>query len=182
MYWEYRNYSLYNTYCGGVYMIEIMVKNKIYYELICEKCNNKFKRRKDEFKKNSNKCNNKILCCNCMKARKYEDLYFRVCSKCKKQKELKDFYKRKNDKRSYCSQCKKCMKESNKKWRENNSESIKIKQKKYRKNNKEKISLICKKWKNENKEHIKNYKRKKYHKDKKDEFYKLKILRNKKRT
>jgi hypothetical protein len=156
-------------------MIEIKTNNKIYYELVCEKCNNKFKRRKDEFFKNLKKCNNKILCCECMRARKYEELNFKVCSKCKKEKMLEEFYKRNKDKRSYCSQCKECMNNNNKKWRNDNKDILKIKQKEYRNNNKEKVFLCSKRWKNNNKELIKQYRRNDYYRHKKDNFYKLKI-------
>lgn len=155
--------------------MEIRKNGKTYYKLICEKCNNEFERRKDEFQKNLDKCNNRILCSNCMRARKYEDLKFRICSKCKQKKKLDDFYKRKNDKRGYCSQCKECMIANNKKWCENNNEILKIHRKEYRNNNKDKMLLSNKLWKESHKEHIKEYKRNDYHKNKNNELYKLKI-------
>lgn len=118
MYGEYRNYSLYNTYCGGV-MINI-----------------------------------------------------KLCNKCGIVKNIDNFYKRG---KGYCSQCKNCMDESNKKWYKENKEKVKERNKKYRQENKEFVKQCTQKWKSENKEHIKEYKREKYHKDKKDNFYKLKI-------
>ena len=53
MYWEYRNYSLYNTYCGGVNMetkicnkcnIEKSVTEFRKYRNICKKCENLYNR------------------------------------------------------------------------------------------------------------------------------------------
>lgn len=156
-------------------MKEIKINNKTYYELICEKCNINFYRRKDEFKKKKDKCNGRILCYYCMKARKYEDNNFKICSKCKEKKPLNDFYKKNKNKRRYCSQCKKCMNEKNKEWIKKNREKNRQRCKEYREKNKE----ICKKssenWRKMNHGKVLEEKRNNYHKNKKNINYKIKI-------
>ena len=152
--------------------MEIKIKNKTYYVLRCEKCNITFNRRIDEFKKNLEKCNNKILCKDCMRSRKRENIKAKLCNKCGIVKDITDFYKKKN---GYCCYCKSCMDKSNKEWYKNNKEKVRERNKRYREENKGFMKECTQNWKSKNKEHIKEYKRKKYHKDKKDNFYKLKI-------
>lgn len=81
--------------------MEFKLNGKIYCKLQCEKCGNEFIRRKDEFKKHLIKCNKRILCSDCMRARKYEDITKKVCSKCHKEQinEYKRnyYYNNKND-------------------------------------------------------------------------------------
>lgn len=96
----------------------------------------------------------------------------KFCNKCKTEKDVKDFYKRG---KYYCSHCKECMNKNNKEWYNKHSEQVKIRNKKYREEHHELIIKLSKKWKENNKEHIKDYKREKYHVDRNDNFYKLKI-------
>ena len=155
--------------------MEFKLNGKIYCKLQCEKCGNEFIRRKDEFKKHLIKCNKRILCSDCMRARKYEDITKKVCSKCHKEKSITEFYKRSSNLRSYCSQCKECMNNSNKKWLKDNSVKVKERTKKYRKNNKEKMKQLNKTWKNTHKEQINEYKRNYYYNNKNDLLYVFKI-------
>lgn len=111
------------------------------------------------------------------------------CKKCNKEKEIEEFRKNRNS----CKDCEKqyakeyryknhdIVIERTKIWKKNNIEKIK----QYEKNNRkrylitEKRKIYCKnymkRWRKNNKEHINNYKIEKYHKDKKNELYKLKI-------
>lgn len=149
--------------------MEYTINGRKYYEFICEKCQCKFKRRKDEIQKMLKRNDNKVLCGNCMRASKYENLKTKRCSKCKKEKQITEFYKRNKNKKNYCSLCKECMNECNKKWVKENQEQNQITRKKYRENNKEKIKEIQFKWKKENKKKINEYKKQQYYKNKKDE-------------
>lgn len=96
----------------------------------------------------------------------------KFCNKCQTEKNIEEFYKRG---KYYCSQCKKCMNENNKKWHNENKEKVKERRKKWREFNKEYMSNYMKQWRTTNKEHIKKYKREDYYKNKEDKFYKLKM-------
>lgn len=115
------------------------------------------------------------------------------CTKCEKLLPFTDFHKFKHSKDGYKSQCKECLKESNKIYREKNKDKISNRQKKYREENgevvlerkrkyyydnreeiseknklyreqnKEKISKRRKKYREENKEIIRERKRKYYY-------------------
>lgn len=79
----------------------------------------------------------------------------KICSKCKKEKSLDNFNKNKNQKDNLSVWCKNCCYISNKNYRENNSDVLKIKKKKYVSENKEKINTNKKKYHQTN---IENYK------------------------
>ena len=53
----------------------------------------------------------------------------KICSKCKIEKDVVDFNKRKNRKSKYTSQCKLCICENGKKYRDNNLDLIKSRRK-----------------------------------------------------
>lgn len=66
---------------------------------------------------------------------------FKICSKCKVEKILDEFHKSKRD--GYRSRCKKCKKEDDRIWRDNNKKVDLESKKKWRDNNKEyMLSLI----------------------------------------
>ena len=56
----------------------------------------------------------------------------KICSKCKIEKDVVDFNKRKNRKSKYTSQCKLCICENGKKYRDNNLDLIKSRRKCFR--------------------------------------------------
>lgn len=155
--------------------MEFKLNGRTYYKLKCEKCGNEFTRRKDEFKKHFANCNNRVLCSNCMRARKYEDTNKKVCSKCHKEKSITEFYKRASSLRSYCSQCKECMNAYNKKWIKNNELKVKERTKKYREDNKEKFKELHQSWKDTHKKEINEYKRNYYHNNKNNLLYSFEI-------
>ena len=103
---------------------------------------------------------------------KNKNIDTKFCNKCKTEKSVEDFYKRG---KYYCAHCKDCMKKNNKKWHIENKERARERRKKWRENNEDYMSKYMKQWRKDNKEHIKEYKRNDYHKNKTDEFYKLKI-------
>lgn len=96
----------------------------------------------------------------------------KFCNKCKTEKSVDDFYKRG---KYYCSHCKDCMRENNKRWHRENEERAKERRKKWRENNKDYSSISSKKWRENNKEYVKECKREDYHKNKSNKFYKLKL-------
>lgn len=155
--------------------MEFKLNGKIYCKLKCEKCGKIFNRRKDDFKKHFINCNNRILCSECMRARRYEDINKKVCSKCHKEKSITEFYKRASSLRSYCSQCKECMNNNNKKWLKDNDIKVKERTKKYREDNKEKIKELNKAWKNTHKAEVNEYKRNYYYSNKNNLLYSFEI-------
>ena len=64
----------------------------------------------------------------------------KVCSGCKVEKDFSEFCKHRNHKDGLSSTCKDCAREYNKKYRQNNRESIAEKKKEYQQNNKERIA------------------------------------------
>jgi len=76
----------------------------------------------------------------------------KTCKKCGKKKKLDNFYfinKEKGYKHSYC---KKCLREINKEWYENNKEKARAYCKKWIENNKEKYLALIRKWQREHPE------------------------------
>ena len=110
-----------------------------------------------------------------MRARKYEDINKKVCSKCHKEKSITEFYKRASSLRSYCSQCKECMNNNNKKWLKDNDIKVKERTKKYREDNKEKTKELNKAWKNTHKAEVNEYKRNYYYSNKNNLLYSFEI-------
>jgi hypothetical protein len=79
------------------------------------------------------------------------------CRVCNINKPLVDFHKTKSNKDGYNNMCKICRKESNKKYQEENKDSIVITQKKWVSNNIEKVRGIKNKYYQNNKEKQKDY-------------------------
>ena len=95
-----------------------------------------------------------------------------ICSKCLKPFDISFYHKNKSKKNGINTQCKFCVSESNKHYRENNDESIKLYGKLWRENNKDKKYMVDKKWKENNKEKVNKYK--KAYKDRNKEKISLK--------
>jgi hypothetical protein len=96
----------------------------------------------------------------------------KICGNCKLDKEFKHFNKNKRTTDGYSRLCKECTAEYNKKYREENRETLKSRCANYYENNKE----IYSNWNNENKEQINLKKRLNYSKRiKEDELYRLKM-------
>lgn len=101
----------------------------------------------------------------------------KLCGKCKTEKPLEEFHKCKAHKDGLSSHCKPCKKAADKKYNEENKESIAIKRKAYAQKNKERIAAYEKIRAKENKEALKEYKRQYYLKNKesivakKSEYY-----------
>lgn len=70
----------------------------------------------------------------------------KVCTKCKKRKSITKFSKHKIGKNGLRSQCKKCCKEYNIQWYNNNLKKVAIVNKRWRDNNKKKNAAIIKQW------------------------------------
>ena len=49
----------------------------------------------------------------------------KICTKCKVEKPIIEFYKRNDSNDGYRNECKKCVRDKSKKWRENNPEKYK---------------------------------------------------------
>ncbi len=88
------------------------------------------------------------------------------CSKCREIKKFGEFDKNKTKFMGIQSQCKICVSEGNRKYRENNLKKIAEQKKEWRLNNKEKKSQVSKIWYQNNKKSIKT-KRKEYYKNNK---------------
>ena len=112
--------------------MEFKLNGRTYFKLKCEKCGNEFTRRKDEFKKHFANCNNRVLCSDCMRARKYEDLNKKVCSKCHKEKNLKV----KERTKKYREDNKEKFKELHKSWKDTHKKEINEYKRNYYHNNK----------------------------------------------
>ena len=97
------------------------------------------------------------------------------CRKCKKILVACDnnFYKNKRYKYGYQQYCKKCKREFDKIYRENNKDKIKKQKEEYAENNKEEIRKYNKKWREDNKEQLKE-KSHKYYIDN-QEYIKLRV-------
>lgn len=101
----------------------------------------------------------------------------KLCGKCKTEKPFEEFHKCKAHKDGLSSHCKPCKKAADKKYNEENKESIAIKRKAYAQKNKERIAAYEKIRAKENKEALKEYKRQYYLKNKesivakKSEYY-----------
>ena len=93
----------------------------------------------------------------------------KVCAKCKVWKPLGEYNKNKNCKDGMRSECKKCQKEYNKQYRENNKERIKEVNKQWKENNKEYYKEYKKQWEKNNKEYIKEQ-RKQYKENNKEQI------------
>jgi hypothetical protein len=78
----------------------------------------------------------------------------KTCSKCKQIKDIGEFHKDKGKKDGLVSQCKSCVAERGKAYRQENKEEIAERNKAWRKENKEKIAERHKAWRKENKEKI----------------------------
>ena len=74
----------------------------------------------------------------------------KICSKCKEEKEVCEFNIRKNRKSGFTSQCKLCICENAKKYREINSDLIKSRKKLYHNKNREEINKKAKEWREKN--------------------------------
>ena len=84
----------------------------------------------------------------------------KVCTKCKETKGLEEFNKNSKAKDGRDYKCKKCKKEYQKKYRQNNRDKIAEKAKKYQQNNRDKIAERKKKYDQKNKVEIAEYGRK----------------------
>jgi len=83
----------------------------------------------------------------------------KVCSKCKRNKVLSDFYKHKGHIDGLSSECKICRNKVLVKYRETNSELIRLADINYRKNNAEKIKIKITKWCKKNPDKVQLIKR-----------------------
>jgi hypothetical protein len=83
----------------------------------------------------------------------------KICSKCKVEKSVCEFNSRKNRKSKYTSQCKLCICETAKKYRENNSDLIKSRKKDYYDKNREKLNKKVREWYGKNSERTLQQKR-----------------------
>jgi len=92
---------------------------------------------------------------------------YKKCSKCGEIKPFEEFYKDKSHKDGYRSICKKCIKENNKKWYEENKEYMKEYNKKWYEENKENWNKYVKKYREENREYLKEI-NKKYYEENRD--------------
>ena len=105
---------------------------------------------------------------------------YKICSKCKQEKLLCDFHKSATKKFGVTSQCKKCVKEYNAKYRQENLEKEKERYAKYYQKNSKKVKERVKKYHRENSEKIKErvakYERERYKND--ENFRIVKLLRN----
>lgn len=82
-----------------------------------------------------------------------------ICSKCLKPFDISFYHKNKSKKNGINTQCKFCVSKSNKQYRENNVESVKLYGTLWRKNNKDKKYISCKTWQENNKEKVNKYKK-----------------------
>jgi hypothetical protein len=76
----------------------------------------------------------------------------KVCTKCNVEKSLDEFVKRSDSPNGYRPNCKICMNQRVKDWRENNVDRVKETSKTYRKNNYSNIRKKQKEWEDENRE------------------------------
>lgn len=90
----------------------------------------------------------------------------KICNKCKRELPKSCFYKNKRNKDGLASQCKRCICEYQKKYREENIERIKERVQKHYYENKEKILEYQKKYSEENKQKISETKQEYYKKNK----------------
>ena len=95
----------------------------------------------------------------------------KTCSKCQLELHLEQFCKDKTKKDGHRSQCKACVSELNKKYREENKEKISEHKNKYYEEKREKIKEYKKKHYEENKEKI-NERTRKYYKENKEKIMK----------
>ena len=86
----------------------------------------------------------------------------KICSKCKIEKDVCEFNLRKNRKSKYTSQCKLCICENGKKYRDNNSDLIKSCKKIYYNNNKEELNKKTREWYEKNSENARQQKKEYY--------------------
>ena len=70
----------------------------------------------------------------------------KICSKCKVEKNVCEFNTRKNRKSKHTSQCKLCICENGKKYRENNSELVKSRKKIYYDKNNQVLNKKVREW------------------------------------
>ena len=91
----------------------------------------------------------------------------KICSKCKIEKDVVDFNKRKNRKSKYTSQCKLCICENGKKYRDNNLDLIKSRRKIYYDNNSEDLNKKVREWYEKNSERALQQKRNHYQENRK---------------
>ena len=100
----------------------------------------------------------------------------KICTKRKVEKPIIEFYKRNDSNDGYRNECKKCVRDKSKKWRENNPEKYKELNINWAKNNPDKIKEISKKsskkWKLKNPNYFKNYRK---NRKKTDINFKLKL-------
>ncbi|MBA7591122.1 hypothetical protein ES708_33273 [subsurface metagenome] len=81
------------------------------------------------------------------------------CNKCKQIKPVRQFYKHKRNKDGYYFQCKDCVNDYYKSWKENNPKKVKMIQSKYAKNNPEKESKRAINWQKNNPKKVKEIKK-----------------------
>lgn len=86
----------------------------------------------------------------------------KICCKCKIEKDVCEFNTRKNRKSKYTSQCKLCICENGKKYRENNSDLVKSNKKKYYDKHKEVLNQKTREWYARNSEQSLEQKRNHY--------------------
>lgn len=77
----------------------------------------------------------------------------RACTKCGESKPLENFYNIKKDASKYCTECKSCMNEANKKYRQANREKISKQRQQYRRANQEKVAAGLKAWREKNRDY-----------------------------
>ena len=104
----------------------------------------------------------------------------KTCTNCNIEKLLTEFYKDKTHKDGYTSQCKICVKDRVKKYREENIEDIRIRNKLYERNNKDKAEKRNKKWYSNNKEVAKE-RTKRWNCENRERVNKNKVIRQRKR-
>tara|TARA_R110002074_G_scaffold26105_1_gene77056 strand:+ start:41 stop:727 length:687 start_codon:yes stop_codon:yes gene_type:complete len=91
----------------------------------------------------------------------------KVCSKCGVEKALCEFYNNKNTKDGKSYECKECIKQQNKIYREANKSKVAERKKAYREANREKCSKQEKAWREANQDRVKQTRKSHYDKHKK---------------